>query len=262
MPKNKQKLDHKKTVPVFRIKPDGRTGGIIKHVGNLLESEKLLDEPIELNPPQHTDARFVGKNAIEMKDIGDFVMTARMYRCNIVASHVIVSNRYPVMYVDVSYEKPMVSGSLFQIFASIDMYPEEKKKIKDNKEYIGLKFNGEWYFHIDCDDELKDNYERLLCEKLGCDINDARLEKYREIVNSSRYEFRSTDKLRDDILTLAKSEEFENLVKIAMKCREIHRRNKYGLTDESTYVVPENVTKLSDISQQMIDNDEIILDDD
>lgn len=261
MPKSKQKNNHKNTVPVFRIKPDGRTGGIIKHVGNLLESEKLLDEPVEFNPPQHSEARFVGKNAIEMKDIGDFTMTARMYRCNIVASHIVTSNRYPVMYIDVSYEKPMVSGSLFQIFASIDMHPEEKKKIQDKKEYVGLKFNGEWYIHIDCDDELKENYEQLLCEKLGCDNNDARIEKYREIINSKKYDYRSTDKLRDDMLALAKSEEFDNLVIVAMKCRELHRRNKYGLTDESSYVVPDNVTKLSDISQKMIEDDEIILDD-
>ena len=45
-----------------------------------------------------------------------------------------------------------------------------------------------------------------------------------------------------------------------MKCREIHRRKEYGVEDDSIYVIPDQVTKMSDLKQNIIDNDELIFD--
>ena len=56
------------------------------------------------------------------------------------------------------------------------------------------------------------------------------------------------------------TELFSKFVKIAIKCRNIQRRNKYGLTDESTYTKPVMITKLSDIQKNMLENDEIVFD--
>jgi hypothetical protein len=68
------------------------------------------------------------------------------------------------------------------------------------------------------------------------------------------------DKVRDYFIEFTSTELFIKFVKIAIKCRNIQRRNKYGLTDESTYTKPVMITKLSDIQKNMLENDEIVFD--
>lgn len=57
---------------------------------------------------------------------GNFEIMGRLFRCNIVGTHIVVSSRYPIIYLNVHYDRPMVSGSLFQIFFSIDMDKTEE----------------------------------------------------------------------------------------------------------------------------------------
>jgi hypothetical protein len=280
--------------PIFRLRPHNRTNtATIKYVGTINENEKLGDEIVELDSPLHPDSDSVGKHAIPIKRIGEFEMVGRLYRCNIVGSHLVASRRYPMMFLNVHYDRPMVSGSLLQLFFSIDMNNDEKKTITNNAYYVNLKFTGTWYMHIDCDDEFVENYERFLTEMLEEDasilIYKSDKEEYVTIrttyteeeimhwienyVNTERVfydylmkdqtaEFKSLDKTRDYFVNLCTSDKFYKFLQLAMKCREIHRRKEHGIEESAhAYVVPTNVTKLVDIEKTLMDNDEIILDD-
>lgn len=285
---------HKETSAVFIIKPRNKSNECqIKFRGVLKSSEKLGDEIVELDKPLHPDHVIVGKHAIPLKNIGSFEMIGRLYRCNIVGSHIVACRRYPIMYLNIHYDKPMVSGSLFQLFFSIDMDREQKKSIKNNREYINLRFTGKWVRHIDVDDELKENFDNLLVdmlEKEGSELfyNSEKqeyvklrellkedevlnwIEKYvnkerkyyDELMEDKSVEFISVLKTRDYFLELCQTEKFHKFLGLAMKCREIQRRKDNGLSDDEViYTVPEKVTKLEDIKKEMIDNDELILDD-
>jgi hypothetical protein len=286
---------HEKTSPVFRIKPENKANkAIIKYVGYLKEEEKLGDETVELDKPLHPESASFGKHAIPIKQIGEYDMVGRLYRCNIVGTHIVISCRYPVMYLNIEYERPMVSGSLLQLFFSIDMNPEEKKIVKEHKKYVNLRFTGKWIRHIDCDDELTQHYEKLLLDMLEADaINNFYNSNNEEIINlkktltddqianwvdsyveterkfydsimqEQQMEFKSITHLRDEFVALCISEKFHKFLQLAMKARNIHRRKNYGLDENSIdYVIPKNVTKLDDIKNMMIANDELILDDD
>jgi hypothetical protein len=279
-------------IPVFRIKPQNRSNECtIKYVGYLTEDEKLGDEIVELDTPLHSDYLAVGKHAIPIKKIGMFNMLGRLYRCNIIGSHIAISSRYPLMYLNIEYERPMVSGSLFQMFFSIDMDKEHKKSIKELKSYVNLKFAGRWVRHIDCDDEFTQNYDQYFQDML----EDEALKKFYhsdetdivkkrdtmtqdqiaswvdEYVNSERvfYDkfmrtqedmtFRSIHDLRDNLVEMCMSDRFHKFLFLAMKARDLHRRKNYGIEeDATTYIVPQIVTKMDDVIQKMIDDDELI----
>ncbi len=280
---------HTTTSPVFRLRADNRSNSAkIKHVGYLQENEKLGDEVVELDKQIHPKGHIIGKHAIPIKNIGAYEMVGRLYRCNIVGSHIVFSSRYPLMYLNVGYERPLVTGSLFQLFYSIDMNENEKKAIKektkndkDNKHYIGLQFTGTWNRHIDCDEELIEHYDAMIITMLENDAKicysnnqesnslDAYIQKY--ITNEKSYydnlmkdqvlPFRSFNKIRDHFVDLCTSDKFYKFVELAMKCREIHRRKQYGLTENSDdiFVIPKTVTKLDNVRQKLIDNNELAL---
>lgn len=288
--------DNKKTSPVFRLKAESNSNrAIIKYVGNIGEDDKLGDEIIELDKPLHIDHQTVGKHAIPMERLDSFEMVGRIYRCNIVGSHIVVSRRYPLMYLTVEYDRPLVSGSLFQIFLSLDMDIKQKRELMDSKnnaKYVGLNISGTWYLHMDCDDELIENYERYLVqmleeeakELLMSDSKDMVLLResmdndeitlwldnyvsdnrqfYDGLIKEREFKFTTITKMRDWFIELCQMENFNKFVKIAMKCRELYRRKQAGIDDNTQYIVPKNVTKMSDISNKMIDSGELILDDD
>lgn len=288
---------HATTTPVFRLKAENRSNSAkIKHVGYLSENEKLGDEVIELDKPIHPKGDVVGKHAIPIKSIGAYEMVGRLFRCNIVGSHIVFSSRYPLMYLNIGYERPLVTGSLFQIFYSIDMNEEEKKAIKektknekDNKHYVGLKFTGTWHRHIDCDEEFVEHYETMITTMLKNEAKEnyetlvsgelesleSYTEKYTEreriyydsLMKDQEIPFRSFNKMRDHFVDLCTSTSsqgrFYKFIELAMKCREIHRRKQYGLPEQeesdNEFVVPKTVTKLDDVYQSLIENNELSL---
>lgn len=298
MPKGKGKSkSHQNTSPVFRLKPISRSNSAkIRHVGNLLEGEKLGDEIVELDTVLHPEADIVGKHAIPINKIDSFEMLGRLYRCNIIGTHIVVSRRYPMMFLNVHYDRPMVSGSLLQIFFSIDMDKDEKTAVKDsqnNAKYVNLTFTGKWTVHLDCDDELTENYERYLIQMLENDATeklyksteqdivelresmsddqviewmDSYIREHRvfydNLMKEQIVEFKTIRRTRDWFVELCQSEKFYKFLQIAMKCRELHRRKEAGFDEDTMYVVPKNVTKMTDIRDKMIENDELILNDD
>jgi hypothetical protein len=284
-------------VPIFRIKiKDARSNHCrIKWVGNINETTKLGDQVVELDTPLHKDFQVVGRHAIPIRSLDGFSLLGRLYQCNIVGSHIVKSSRYPIMYINIEYQKPMVSGSLLQLLFSIDMDKEQKNQIKEVKNYVDLSFTGDFVRHVDCDDELTANYEKYVKEMLESDALDKFynsedpdiIEKRKTLSETEIIEWvdkyvanekpeydkimkvqknqtlRNITTLRDSFIELCMSDRFYNFLKVAMKARELHRRIEYGIEDNSNqYIVPKNVTKLDDVRQKMIENDELVLDDD
>jgi len=273
--------------PVFRLKPINRQNkAIIKCVGEINENEKLGDELVELSKPIHPQYAIFGKHAIPIKSIGKYDMTGLIYRCNIIDTHVVITKRYPLMCLNVMYERSIVSGCVFQIFVSIEMPREEKQKIRKNNDYINLEFSGLWFRQIECDKELTDNYDKYLVEMLENEgtnkffetqnkddykndesilewINNYVFEErkyYDDIMNKNGIviNFTTLDNLRDDLVELCMSDKFYKLIEIGMKCREKQRLKERNIDEEMMeYKIPEKITKLDDIKNKLLADDEI-----
>ena len=174
------------------------------------------------------------------------------------------------------------------------MNPEDKREIKDTKKYVNLRFGGKWFRHIDCDEELIQNFDKMITPMLENDgaqifytstdpdiiskretftedeiagwienyINTEKL-FYEDLFKEKQTSFRTLRKLRDWFVELSQTERFSKFVQIAMKCREIHRKKEHGFDEDSKmFDIPKIVTKLDDVRLKMIENDELIMDDD
>jgi hypothetical protein len=287
------------TVPIFRIKPFNRTNrSKIRLWGYCNESEKIIDEPMSLNKPIHPEYPTFPhmKECIPFRNYGPYKLTGRFYRCNVSGAHIIVASRYPILYLDIEYERssPSVTGSLFQLIFSIDMDINEKKAIKENKKYRDLEFSGTWVRHLDCDDELKETYGKYLEEILENEglnklyksdemigqrdalvteedtiewVNryvESEKSFYDNIMNEKTTDlsFLSIERTRDELLKLCCTEKFNTFLRVAMMARDLQRRRKFGITDEdcTIYEIPDNIIKLDDVRNKMIEDDELILD--
>lgn len=297
--KNKKDKEKFATVlPILRIKPENNTNNaMIQHIDYLYEDDKLIDEPLELEKILHPNHKVYGDNAIPLKDCDGFTMYGKLYRCNIIGSKIIADNRYPLMYLDVVYERAFVKGSLFQVLISIDIDPSLKKTIIESKKYdkfINLRFNGQWVRHIDVDDEFTANYENMLTDLLETEaanliykseekehellretLSDNDIVQwieayvvrerafYDDLMNIQQQKFTSVNKMREKLIKLCQTEQFQNFITIAMKCRTLHRRKQYNIDeDDDCYVVPKQWCKLTDIQDKLLSNNELVLDDD
>jgi hypothetical protein len=163
---------------------------------------------------------------------------------------------------------------------------EEKQKIRKNNDYINLEFSGLWFRQIECDKELTDNYDKYLVEMLENEgtnkffetqnkddykndesilewINNYVFEErkyYDDIMNKNGIviNFTTLDNLRDDLVELCMSDKFYKLIEIGMKCREKQRLKERNIDEEMMeYKIPEKITKLDDIKNKLLADDEI-----
>src|SRR5690606_38914089 len=145
-----------------------------KYAGYITDTQNLGDEIVELDTIIHHDSDVYGKHAIPIQPIEKYDMVGRLYRSNIIGSYIVLKSDYPVIYLTVEYNRSFISGSLLQIYLSIQMDKEHKKEInlhKKYKNYRNLHFNGEWNLSIDCDEELKELWKNKMEEKLREEIS-------------------------------------------------------------------------------------------
>lgn len=264
-----------KLIPLFRIKPLDATRAIIKFKGSINEDDKILDEILDID----------NKSSIPIDTIDTYVISGTIFKCTIVGTHIVKSRTYPVFYVDIHYEKPLVSGSLFQVMYTIMMDPNDKKQIINNKQYVNLQFNGSWVRHIECDEELQKKYDEMLSDMLEQeainiiyssdeykDIRNSTEEdiihwisnyianekkEYNDIIQNKSFVFTNINKIKQEIVNLCGSNRFHKFIKIALLCRDETRRTKYGIKNED-YIKPNISLYVDKLKQQMIDNDELI----
>lgn len=276
-----RKADYSKTLPVFRIKPINKSNtGIVKFVGYVNENEKLGDEEVELGKTLTKDPEIWGKESIEICNIDGYQVMGRLYRSNLIGNYVVSGSRYPVIYLSVLYYKNIVSGSLLQYYISLDISPETKKEITKPVQYVNKVIDGTYVEHIDCDKEFIDEWRNMTLTKVENDIikkhskkgdesNEEELDViFEEIENEMkeydnimsekklpRYE--NFETMKNKLIDLTSNERFLELIKVALRCRVIQRRNEQGITEEAVYEVPKEYKKMSDIKQQLIESGEL-----
>lgn len=270
---------------VFRLKTKGRNC-ILKHKGTVTSDQLLGDEPVELDKVQR-DEYSTSRNMCHVGDHNDYTVNARFYRSNIVASYLVHKSNYPYMFVSVDYESNMTKGGLFQLYVNYRMNDETKKSITNLLDFKDKFFYGTWNTCFDADDEFnelwEDKLKNMLLENL--DLNDVNLLSYLEdnslevnsindevingyienemkwynnVVNPQKFMFMTNNRTRDYLYNIMKDPRIMNLVKIALECRVINRRNQMGLSDDDEYVVPEVVANLTDISKQLEEDDMLV----
>ena len=81
-------------------------------------------------------------------------------------------------------------------------------------------------------------------------------------ISQEELSFKNLTKLRDRYITLCMSDKFHKFLVLAMKARDLYRRKQYKIEeDDKQYTIPNNVTKLNDVKQKMIDDNELIMSD-
>jgi len=270
-------------IPVFRINPRNRRNKVsIKYVGIIDSMDKLGDEIVELDRPIHHDHDVYGKHSIPIKRIGEYEIVGRIYRCNIIGDYLIKQSDYPYIYLNIGYDRSLVSGSLIQLFLIFEMDCNEKKSIVHPNQYIDREVNGCWKLQIECDETMLQNYEiltrkafeemiirefstndRLTDEELIQIINlkvDLKMEKIRSLIKGEEFIFQTKDQARDYLVELSQSDDFYQLLVVAMKCRELTRRKESHLDDDSHYTIPMTITKMHNLEKDLMENNEFILD--
>lgn len=258
---NSDSIDHQNTSAVFRIKPISGSSVCLKYKGIVTEVQKLGDEIVELDSIMHIEPEVVGKHAIQLESIDSYEMLGRIYRSNIVGSYVVLKSNYPVIYLTIEFNKSIVSGSLLQIYVSIEMDEEQKKSINSSKKYSkynDLTFSGKWNISIECDPELREMYRSEILK-----IDPANIEWYDNIMSYQPFEFRTIKKTRDYLINLSKDDKFSKLLKIAMDCRVLNRRREHNIRDDAYEAPdPDKVVHLADVREIMKQNDELLEDSD
>lgn len=278
----KEELDS--TVPVFRMKPITRTSSaIIQHVGYVNDQQKLGDEEVELDKPLVKDIELWGKHAIPICKVGEYDLFGRIYRSNIVGDYIVNCSRYPVIYLTVSYHRSLVSGSLLQLYISIDMSQEDKKKIKTPRDYVKLRVDGQYVRHVDCDKEMTEDWKKVLNSKLenkvikemqsDIDLSNPNESSLENIENKIESEFKKCEALMEDMnlnryenleimrnkfIDLCNDPSFHLLLEVAMECRVTQRRNQSGIKDDEVYVVPKQYINMADVKNKLIEDGELI----
>lgn len=270
-----------KKIPVFRINPRNRSNDVmIKYAGVINDNEKLGDEIVELDRPIHRDHDVYGRHSIPIKRIGEYEIVGRIYRCNIIADYLIKQTKYPYIYLNVGYDRALVSGSLIQVFLIFEMDTNEKKLITTPNHYIDRRVGGSWKIQIDCDETMLQNYEPLIrknfeehmikeyatidgpanteCIQTIGRMVDEKVDRINGWIRGTSFIFDTKDGARDYLVTLSQSEDFYQLLVVAMKCREMARRKESHLDDDSQYVVPTTITRMCNLADELMDNDEFI----
>lgn len=274
-------------IPVFRINPRNRSNTVsIKYVGIINGSEKLGDEIVELDRPIHHDHDVYGKHSIPIKRIGEYEIVGRIYRCNIIADHLIKQTNYPYIYLNVGYDRALVSGSLIQLYLTFEMDMNEKKKITIPQQYIDRTVCGSWRLQIDCEESMLQNYDKLLrknfeeqlIRKLATpntptdsvlpysaltystigQMVDDKMKRINDLIRGCQFIFDTKDGARNHLIELSQSDNFYQLLVVAMKCRELTRRKESHLDDDSQYVVPSKITKMCNLADELVNNNEFI----
>lgn len=281
----------KKAKVIFRIKPIRKSNkAISKFVGVIGENEKLIDEVVLLDEPLHHDVDLYGKHAIPLKKIDDYDMIGRLYWSNIIDSYIVLGTKYPILYLSIEYNKPLVSGSLCQFILSFNFDKEEKKKIveqKNNALYKDLEMKGKYSLHFDGDPQFFENYEKLLIEMLRKEaiekmINEGKndmednelLDYVNEYIDNERknydnifyekeYDFETIGKAKEYFINLCGNKYMNSILKICMECRRLKRLDDVNANDECfKYEIPKNNIKTKDILEELENNDEFVFSDD
>ena len=197
--------DYVNKTPFFRAQTvRGEDRIKITHLGNLDHDQDLIDEEVELS------------QNIGMGVVDTYSTYCKVYKCNITLSGLV--QKIPLMYLSVTYERKIISGSLFSIYCYVTLDDESFKRLKSVKSFDGLKFDGKMSIEMECDKELLDSLSAQQREHLSSLISPVELDNF----IGTKYI------LKRHFIKLAKDPKFLEFAKLCLEFRDAERRTRYG----------------------------------
>lgn len=263
-----------KVVPVFRLKPMGDNRCISKYIGNIDETEQLIDQPIEMCGDNLDKKKILGDCAYYVGEFGAYELTARSCVCNISGSYLIKNNKLPIYYVTFLYEKKFVSGQLFTLFVYFTIDNETENTLLTPKNYVNRSMSGKFTLELvsdesflsflinrrtpEIEDELMKKYADEFNENNTDDDNNKIMEKIKTELNDKLYAYRkffevTTINYPKKSLVINKMKEiidnelFGDMVRTGLLQREIDRKEKS--CPDQDYKIPKRIINLKEIRE-------------
>uniref|UniRef100_A0A6C0EFD3 Uncharacterized protein n=1 Tax=viral metagenome TaxID=1070528 RepID=A0A6C0EFD3_9ZZZZ len=153
---------YKDCFPVFRLKPINKKNEcVIKHVGYVDKSQKLLDELMEIETPERMSDLY-GKNVFYVGNINEYDIFARVYKCNIIGNYLVDNAKIPIYCLEFDYVKQIVRGKLFSLNFIFEFSEECKKTFTKASQYKNATAYGSFKIEIDIDKEFIDSFDTFL----------------------------------------------------------------------------------------------------
>jgi hypothetical protein len=172
--------------------------GQLKCIGYIDIDQKFRDEPMEYT--------CVKPNLI----VNGNNININLYKCNINHGYMLNNKKLPVMYASLTYNKPLVTGHLFNMYIMFEI-TTDTTAIKTVNELLARTLEGKYTIQIDLDDKI-------------------------ETINLT--EFLGYNDTADNFMKILSSEGMINIMKLQLKKRDEERIKKWGSPSEYKITVP------------------------
>jgi hypothetical protein len=159
MPKKKKTIDYQDMLPVFRllIKPGSEYANLKIH-GTIYRDNELKDEVMDFE----TDKQMIeehGKDIYFIKKYLGYRVIGKAFLCNISSGYLLNTNKFPIFYMSIVYDKQFVTGFAFHIYAYYKLDAETIKKLNnDPKKYLNTTFKGTLSLEIIRDEDFIEKF--------------------------------------------------------------------------------------------------------
>lgn len=155
--------EYKQYYPVFRLKSVSNEMAICKYIGNIKNTEKLYDIPLDLSGGEDVKenyGEFLGK-------FGDYDVGIKGSICNIAGSYLLTNKKIPIYYVNILYDKRFVSGFVLGVFCYFTFSEESAKKLMIPKQYVNAAIYGNYTIEIESDyiTKFRDDCRNIIADK-------------------------------------------------------------------------------------------------
>lgn len=269
-------------IPVFNFKPNyGTNNGLLVCKGSIQKDSKLKDTDMELDTDMVMIKKY-GKNVFHVTDIDKYVVIGKMYSCNINGGYMLESDRFPIFYMSIVYEKQFVTGFLFSIFVYFKLDEECRKKLDTPRKYMEGSLDGKYYVEILADEnfikKIKVRIEDNIITQLITQNPDKSLE---EFVDTVAEQVENKIKSYEDILKptvlnrypnknliidkymkgVCRNKNFLEMIDLGVKIRDDERRSG-GKNTTFTFEPPKRIFDLKNLHNdpdkiaELLSNDE------
>lgn len=169
--------DYKNTTPVFNVVPKSETQVKCTVIGLCgLEEGKLCDDVLEIDTPPDV-VKNIGQNTMFFGTFSKYTIFGKFCQCNVTGNFLVQTNKLPVYYITMMYDKQFVTGCLFNVFLYFTIDPESQAKLTSPEKYVNTLINGT--FTLECvplDNDFSDEVKPFVTDEI--------LKKYASIFNS------------------------------------------------------------------------------
>ena len=168
----------------------------LKCIGYIAPDQDFKDEPMD----------YKGKTL----SLYDNSVSIKFYRSNINQGYMLNNKKLPIMYASVTYNKPLVTGHLFNIHIMFEI-TSDTSQIKTVTQLLSTPLTGKYYIEIDIDDK-KDTIDIV--------------------------EFAGYKETADNLMAILSSDSMIDIIKQQLKKRDEERIKKWGSPADYKVSVP------------------------